>query len=135
MNIGVTVSDECQAAFKAVNLQRKARFQLFQIENQKEVVPKATGDREATLEDFFKVLVESAPTYGVFDYEWKDADNCQKSKVIFVSYVPDTLKPMAKMMYAGAKAPLMQALSIAQDIHMASTADVTEENVKKHVCK
>eukprot|EP00672_Neobodo_designis_P022496 CAMPEP_0174849918 /NCGR_PEP_ID=MMETSP1114-20130205/18198_1 /TAXON_ID=312471 /ORGANISM="Neobodo designis, Strain CCAP 1951/1" /LENGTH=135 /DNA_ID=CAMNT_0016084333 /DNA_START=33 /DNA_END=440 /DNA_ORIENTATION=+ len=135
MNIGVTVSDACQAAFKDVNLARKNRFQIFQIENKKEVVPKQFGDRAATLEDFFKVLIENTPAYGVFDYEWKDNDGCQKSKVVFVSYVPDTLKPMDKMMYAGSKAPLMQALQISQDIHMASPGDVTEENIKKHVCK
>jgi cofilin len=134
MNIGVAVADACEPAFKSVS-QKKARFALFKVEGQKEVVPAQVGERDANIEDFFKVVSENAPVYGVFDYEWKTDDGCQKSKIIFVSFVPDTLKPMEKMVYAGAKTSLMQAIKLTQDLHIAAVSDLNEDAVKKAYCK
>jgi cofilin len=133
MNIGVSVNDNCNPAFEAVR-QKKGRFATFIIQDAKEIVVNGAGDRDATMEDFFKALSSVPAAYGVFDHEWKTEDGCQKSKLVFVSFVPDTLKPQVKMVYAGAKTGLMQTFKLNQDVHIADVAQLTPEKIQSH-CK
>ncbi|KAJ0918613.1 putative actin-depolymerizing factor domain, ADF/Cofilin, ADF-H/Gelsolin-like domain superfamily [Helianthus annuus] len=41
--------------------------------------------------------------YAVFDFDFTTDENCQKSKIFFIAWAPDTSKVRAKMVYASSK--------------------------------
>jgi cofilin len=129
MDTGIPISDDCNHKFLELQRKKAYRFITFDIQDNKEVVVRSTADRSATVDDFFKALGPN-PCYGVIDYEFAE-DGCNKSKIIFVAYIPDETAPKARLVYAGTKAKLKEALGVAQnDLHASSRADLTEDNLK-----
>lgn len=60
--------------------------------------PKALSHRSLTLSSF----PPPKHRYAVFDFEF-DRDGCKKSKIVFVTWVPDTSPIRSKMLYASSK--------------------------------
>ena len=50
-------------------------------------------------------LPADEPRYLVLDWEGVNKDECQVSKIFFVSWVPDTCKAKTKMLYASSSRP------------------------------
>ncbi|KAF5457832.1 hypothetical protein F2P56_021909, partial [Juglans regia] len=99
---GMAVSDECKLKFLELKSKRNYRFIIFKIENQTVVVEKL-GNPDETYEDFAESLPADECRYAVFDFDFITAENCQKSKIFFIAWSPDTSRVRSKMVYASSK--------------------------------
>ena len=68
-------------------------------------------------------LPADEPRYLVLDWEGVNKDECQVSKIFFVSWVPDTCKAKTKMLYASSKQALRNALDGVHLDHQATDYD------------
>jgi len=99
---GMLVSDECKSKFMELKRKKTYRYIVFKIEGD-EIVVETTGPPSATYDDFAAALPEADCRFCVFDYDFTTADNCQKSKIFFIAWSPDTARVKSKMTYASSK--------------------------------
>lgn len=98
----MAVRDECKLKFLELKAKRNYRFIIFRIEGQQVVVDKL-GSPEETYEDFAASLPPNECRYAVYDFDFITDENCQKSKIFFIAWSPDTSKVRMKMVYASSK--------------------------------
>ncbi|PWA69313.1 Actin-binding, cofilin/tropomyosin type [Artemisia annua] len=98
----MAVDDECKLKFLELKSKRNYRFIIFKIEEQQVIVEKV-GSPDESYEDFTNSLPSNECRYAVFDFDFITDENCQKSKIFFIAWAPDTSKVRAKMVYASSK--------------------------------
>ncbi|KAJ6672076.1 COFILIN/ACTIN-DEPOLYMERIZING FACTOR-LIKE PROTEIN [Salix viminalis] len=98
----MAVDDQCKLKFLELKAKRNYRFIIFKIESQQVVIEKL-GSPEETYEEFAASLPADECRYAVFDYDFITTDNCQKSKIFFIAWSPDTSRVRSKMVYASSK--------------------------------
>lgn len=99
---GMAVHDDCKLRFQELKAKRIYRYITFKIEGQEVVIDKL-GGHEETYEDFNNALPTDECRYAVFDFDFTTNENCQKSKIFFIAWAPDTSKVRMKMVYASSK--------------------------------
>ncbi|MCD7471670.1 Actin-depolymerizing factor 7 [Datura stramonium] len=99
---GMSVVDECKLKFLELKSKRNYRFIVFKIEDQ-EVVVEKLGSPAENYDDFVNSLPADECRYAVFDFDFITTENCQKSKIFFIAWSPDTSKVRMKMVYASSK--------------------------------
>ncbi|KAB2064737.1 hypothetical protein ERO13_A09G041800v2 [Gossypium hirsutum] len=99
---GMAVDDECKLKFLELKAKRNYRFIIFKIHDQQVVVDKL-GTPAETYEDFTAALPKDECRYAVFDFDFTTAENCQKSKIFFIAWAPDSSRVRSKMVYASSK--------------------------------
>ncbi|WVZ86681.1 hypothetical protein U9M48_033430 [Paspalum notatum var. saurae] len=103
-NHGMAVSDECKLKFQDLKSKRSFRFITFKIDEQtQQVVVDRLGQPGDTYDDFTASMPEKECRYAVFDFDFTTDENCQKSKIFFISWSPDTSRVRSKMLYASSK--------------------------------
>jgi cofilin len=118
---GVAVEDEIGEKFQDFKLQKSPiRYYVYKIENKKTIVIASSGERSATYEDFCKDLPENEPRYGLIDLEFETKDGRPTSKLIFISWVPDTASVREKMLYSSSKESIKAVLN-GVGIHINAT--------------
>ncbi|KAK9069149.1 hypothetical protein SSX86_013265 [Deinandra increscens subsp. villosa] len=101
---GMAVHDECKLKFLELKAKRTFRYIIFKIEEkQKEVIVEKVGEPTQSHEDFAADLPAAECRYAVFDYDFVTAENCQKSRIFFIAWSPDTARVRNKMIYASSK--------------------------------
>ncbi|KAL9275880.1 Actin-depolymerizing factor 7-like protein, partial [Drosera capensis] len=99
---GMAVHDDCKLKFHELKTKRIYRFITFKIEGQQVVVDKI-GSPEEDYDAFTASLPADECRYAVFDFDFTTDENCQKSKIFFIAWSPDTSKIRSKMVYASSK--------------------------------
>ncbi|EEF51387.1 actin depolymerizing factor, putative [Ricinus communis] len=99
---GMAVQDDCKLKFLELKTKRNHRFIIFKIEGQQVVVEKL-GSPEETYDDFAASLPADECRYAVYDFDFTTNENCQKSKIFFIAWSPDTSRVRMKMVYASSK--------------------------------
>nr|XP_043618912.1 actin-depolymerizing factor-like [Erigeron canadensis]XP_043618913.1 actin-depolymerizing factor-like [Erigeron canadensis] len=108
---GVDVADHCKEAFLELQRKKAHRYVIFKIDdNKNEVVVDKTGSPSESYEDFISELPENDCRYAVFDFDFVTSDNCQKSKIFFIAWSPESSQIRAKMLYATSKSKLRRDL-------------------------
>ena len=83
----MAVSDECKLRFGDLQRKKAHRYIVFKIdEKAQQITVEKCGGPEATYEDFAAALPESDCRYGVYDFDFVTDDNCQKSKIFFITW-------------------------------------------------
>uniref|UniRef100_A0A7N0SZ76 ADF-H domain-containing protein n=1 Tax=Kalanchoe fedtschenkoi TaxID=63787 RepID=A0A7N0SZ76_KALFE len=101
---GMAVNDECKLKFLELKAKRTYRFIVFKIdESVQQVRVEKLGGPDETYEDFSASLPADQCRYAVYDFNFITAENCQKSKIFFVSWAPDISRVRSKMLYASSK--------------------------------
>ncbi|KAL8198067.1 hypothetical protein R6Q57_024544 [Mikania cordata] len=101
---GMAVHDECKLKFLELKAKRTFRYVIFKIEEkQKEVIVEKVGEPTQSHEDFAASLPAAECRYAVFDYDFVTEENCQKSRIFFIAWSPDTAMVRNKMIYASSK--------------------------------
>ncbi|KAI3799249.1 hypothetical protein L1987_34541 [Smallanthus sonchifolius] len=101
---GMAVHDECKLRFLELKVKRTFRYIVFKIEEkQKQVVVEKVGEPTQSHQDFAACLPDSECRYAVFDYDFVTEENCQKSRIFFIAWSPDTARVRSKMIYASSK--------------------------------
>jgi cofilin len=119
---GVTASDEVATTFQDFKLGKgeKLRYYIYKIEDQKTIVIEKKGERSKTFDDFCADLPENEPRYGLVDVEFKTTDDRDTSKLVLITWNPDTAKIKPKMLYSGSKEAIKTALN-GVGIHINAT--------------
>ncbi|KDO72931.1 hypothetical protein CISIN_1g032504mg [Citrus sinensis] len=90
---GMAVHDDCKLKFLELKAKRTYRFIVFKIEEkQKQVIVEKLGEPTQTYEDFAASLPAEECRYAVYDYDFVTAENCQKSRIFFIAWSPDTAR-------------------------------------------
>ncbi|KAK9096089.1 hypothetical protein Sjap_021586 [Stephania japonica] len=101
---GMAVHDDCKLKFLELKAKRSFRFIVFKIEEKiQRVVVEKLGQPEESYEDFTASLPANECRYAVYDFDFTTDENCQKSKIFFVAWSPDTSRVRSKMLYASSK--------------------------------
>lgn len=108
---GMGVADQSLDTFMELKRKKVHRYVIFKIdEKKKEVVVEKTGGSAESYEDFASSLPENDCRYAVYDFDFVTSENCQKSKIFFIAWSPDTSRIRAKMLYATSKDRIKRAL-------------------------
>ncbi|KAG2296984.1 hypothetical protein Bca52824_043653 [Brassica carinata] len=99
---GMAVEDECKLKFLELKAKRNYRFIIFRIDGQQVVVEKL-GSPEENYDDFTNSLPANECRYAVYDFDFTTIENCQKSKIFFIAWSPDSSRVRMKMVYASSK--------------------------------
>ncbi|RVW81240.1 actin-depolymerizing factor 10 [Vitis vinifera] len=101
---GMAVHDECKLKFLELKAKRNHRFIVFKIDERiQQVMVEKLGSPDETYEDFTNSLPADECRYAVFDFDFTTDENCQKSKIFFIAWSPDTSRVRSKMLYASSK--------------------------------
>ncbi|CAN6861053.1 unnamed protein product [Brassica oleracea var. botrytis] len=101
---GMHVNDECKVKFMELKAKRTYRYIVFKIdEKAQEVQIEKLGNPEETYDDFENSIPENECRYAIYDFDFTTEDNCQKSKIYFIAWSPDTSRVRSKMLYASSK--------------------------------
>ncbi|KAJ0962340.1 hypothetical protein J5N97_030168 [Dioscorea zingiberensis] len=101
---GMAVNDDCKLKFLELKAKRTYRFIIYKIEDKlKQVVVEKVGEPTMTYEDFTASLPANECRYAIYDFDFVTEENCQKSKIFFIAWSPDTSRVRSKMLYASSK--------------------------------
>ncbi|KAM1532283.1 hypothetical protein ACFX13_006422 [Malus domestica] len=101
---GFSVDDDCKLKFLELKAKRTYRFIVFKIDEKKnEVIVEKLGWPAESYEDFTANLPDNECRYAVYDFDFVTAENCQKSRIFFIGWSPDTARVRNKMIYASSK--------------------------------
>ncbi|TVU18259.1 hypothetical protein EJB05_34348, partial [Eragrostis curvula] len=101
---GMAVDDECKLKFLELKAKRTHRFIIYKIDEKKKmVVVDKVGEPVLNYDDFAASLPANECRYAIFDYDFVTEENCQKSKIFFIAWSPDTSRVRSKMIYASSK--------------------------------
>ncbi|KAG0447362.1 hypothetical protein HPP92_028353 [Vanilla planifolia] len=101
---GMGVAEHSKNTFQELQRKKVHRYVVFKIdEGKKEVLVEKTGAPGESYADFTASLPENDCRYAVYDFDFVTEDNCQKSKIFFISWSPDVSRIRAKMLYATSK--------------------------------
>ncbi|KAK4435310.1 Serine racemase [Sesamum alatum] len=101
---GMSVHDECKLRFLELKAKRNYRFIIFKIEEKiQQVVVEKLGQPDESYEDLASSLPDDECRYAIYDFDFTTDENCQKSKIYFIAWSPDTSKVRSKMVYASSK--------------------------------
>lgn len=117
------MNDDVVDAFNDFKLKRgdfHCRFFIYKIENKKNIVIEKKGDLSKTYDDFVAELPENDCRYGIIDLDFDTSDGRKTSKLVFISWNPDTGPIRAKMLYSGSKEAMKAALN-GVGIHINAT--------------
>ncbi|VVB04659.1 unnamed protein product [Arabis nemorensis] len=99
---GMAVHDDCKLKFLELKAKRTFRFIVYKIED-KQVIVEKLGEPDQSYDDFAASLPADECRYAIYDFDFVTEENCQKSKIFFIAWSPDTAKVRMKMIYASSK--------------------------------
>ncbi|CAD7013046.1 unnamed protein product [Ceratitis capitata] len=108
MASGVTVSDVCKTTYEEIKKDKKHRYVIFYIRDEKQIDVETVGDRNAEYDQFLEDIQKCGPgecRYGLFDFEYMHqcqgtSESSKKQKLFLMSWCPDTAKVKKKMLYS-----------------------------------
>jgi cofilin len=108
--------------FTAFKLQQgeKLRYYVYMIQDKKTIVIESKGARTCTYADFCAALPENDCRYGLIDLEFETDDGRPTSKLVLLTWNPDTASIRNKMLYSGSKEALKTSLP-GVGIHINAT--------------
>ncbi|KAB2067676.1 hypothetical protein ERO13_A09G229900v2 [Gossypium hirsutum] len=101
---GMGVADHSKSTYLELQRKKVFRYVVFKInEKKKEVVVEKTGGPSENYDDLTASLPENDCRYAVYDFDFVTSENCQKSKIFFITWSPSVSRIRAKMLYATSK--------------------------------
>jgi len=114
MATGVVVGEDVAYSFNEFKLKKgenHLRYFIYKIGKDKKTIEiEKRGDLSKTYDDFVSEFPENDCRYGLIDLDFETEDGRETSKLVFVSWCPDTAKVRPKMLYSGSKEAIKSAL-------------------------
>jgi len=137
MASGVQVADACQEAFSDIKKNKKYRYIIFFIKDEKIIDIEKYGDKNASYDDYLNDLASAGPEecrYGLYDFEYdhqcQGTSDTKKQKLFLMSWCPDTAKIKKKMVYSSSFDALKSAfIGIGKYIQATDMAEASYECV------
>ncbi|MFJ4659026.1 actin-binding ADF family protein [Nocardia sp. NPDC088792] len=143
MASGVSVRDDVVTEFNDFKAKRPPfnyRYFIYKIENDSLIMIESTAPIETDYEDFYQTLsaIEDDCRYALIDLEVVTSDGRPASKLVFISWSPDTAKMKSKMLYASSAEAIKRVL-VGVGIHLNATdaseleEDYVMDSIKKYL--
>ncbi|KAI0513901.1 hypothetical protein KFK09_009933 [Dendrobium nobile] len=108
---GMNVREECRKSFLEMKWKRVHRYIVFKIdESTKAIMVDKLGGAAECYADLAASLPADDCRYAVFDFDFVTVDNCQKSRMFFITWSPAASRIRAKILYATSKQGLRRLL-------------------------
>jgi len=135
MATGVTVHDDAISKYAEFKKQSNpSKFIIFKIDSGKVVLDGETSE-DSVYETFLSRLPGADCRYAVYKMNYTTNDGRAQTKLVFISWAPDTAPVKAKMIYAGSKDALNRALEgIMVKVSGTDFSEVAE-SVLQDACK
>merc|ERR1712126_461068 len=138
MSSGVAVDDECKNVFEEIKKNKKHRYIVFYIKDEKSIAVETIGGRDASYDSFLTDLMkngESECRYGLYDMEYEH--QCQgatevskKQKLFLMAWCPDTAKIKKKMLYSSSFDALKKSLvGVHKYVQATDSSEASEEQI------
>ena len=118
------MTDDVAFSFNEFKLKRgdyHLRYFIYMIsKDKKTIVVEKRGDVSKSYDDMISDLPENDCRYAVIDLEFETDDGRPTSKLVFISWNPDTASVRPKMLYSGSKEAIKAALN-GVGIHINAT--------------
>lgn len=126
------VADDSKNTFLDLKRKKGYRYVIFKIDEKKnEVVVEKTGDPAENYDDFAESLPENDCRYAVYDFDFVTSENCQKSKIFFISWSPAVSRIRSKMLYATSKNSFRRVLDgVHYEIQATDPTEMDLEVIK-----
>jgi cofilin len=111
---GVVADDDIATAFNDFKLKKgefNVRYFTYYIKDKTTIKIEKQGSIDKTYDDFVSDLPENDCRYGLIDLDFETKDGRPTSKMVFISWNPDTAPVRSKMIYSGSKEVIKCALS------------------------
>ncbi|KAK4473132.1 hypothetical protein MN116_004316 [Schistosoma mekongi] len=136
MDSGIRCQQSCIEAFEALKIHKHQRYLLFRICNKKEIEFLAGGDRKKNYDDLKNELIKAAMEgdgrYAVYDYETEG----QAATLIFILWVPSSLDPKVKLLYAASKEAFKAKLDgVKHEVQINDVDEIDEQEIYRKVHK
>ena len=155
---GVTVADACKTTYEEIKKDKKHRYVIFYIKDEKQIDVEVIGPRDACYDAFLEDLQKGGAgecRYGLFDFEYTHQcqgtsevlyyNPCQqlllmlsffqaskKQKLFLMSWCPDTAKVKKKMLYSSSFDALKKSLvGVQKYIQATDASEASEEAVEE----
>jgi len=134
---GVALDSECKLVYDEVQSKKKHRYVTFKIVEDKAIKVDKIGTRESTYDEFLTDLCAKDGEaddcrYAIYDFEFvvqsAGAEASNRSKLILISWCPDTARIKKKMIYSASFETLKKAFTGVQKIVQANGEDEIQKN-------
>ncbi|KAI8039545.1 hypothetical protein M5D96_006959 [Drosophila gunungcola] len=137
MASGVTVSDVCKTTYEEIKKDKKHRYVIFYIRDEKQIDVETVADRNAEYDQFLEDIQKCGPgecRYGLFDFEYMHqcqgtSESSKKQKLFLMSWCPDTAKVKKKMLYSSSFDALKKSLVGVQKYIQATDLSEASPNM------
>ncbi|KAL0927209.1 hypothetical protein M5K25_001371 [Dendrobium thyrsiflorum] len=128
----MAVDEECKVKFMELKTKRNYRFIVFKIDEKKmKIAVDRIGQPDDKYDDFTASLPPNECRYAVYDFDFITAENCNKSKIFFIAWSPDTSKVRSKMLYASSKDKFKRELDgIQVELQATEPSEISLDIVK-----
>lgn len=104
----MTVSDACKTTYEEIKREKKHRYVIFFIKDEKQIDVEVVGARDEEYDQFLTNLQAGGAgecRYGLYDFEYTHqcqgtSEASKKQKLFLMSWCPDTAKVKKKMLYS-----------------------------------
>ncbi|XP_067203364.1 cofilin/actin-depolymerizing factor homolog isoform X1 [Linepithema humile] len=137
---GVTVADVCKTTYEEIKKDKKHRYVIFYIKDERQIDVEVIGPRDAAYDAFLEDLQKGGSgecRYGLFDFEYTHqcqgtSEASKKQKLFLMSWCPDTAKVKKKMLYSSSFDALKKSLvGVQKYIQATDLSEASEEAVEE----
>jgi len=123
---GVKLADDCISHFNEFKLRKTYGFLTFKLtDDLSQVVIDKTGAPSASYDEFLATLPANDCRYGVVNVNYSTPAEGDRSKIVFILWVPETSKIKHKMIYAGTKDTVKKGFNgIQADVQGSDKSEV-----------
>jgi cofilin len=134
------VNDNCKIVFEEIKKDKKHRYVIFNIREEKQIDAEVIGDRDAEYDQFLEDLQKGGTgecRYGLFDFEYMHqhqgtTESSKKQKLFLLLWCPDTAKIKMKMLYASSFDALKKSLvGVQKYIQASDLSEASKESVEE----
>lgn len=134
------VNDNCKIVFEEIKKDKKHRYVIFNIRDEKQIDAEVIGDRDAEYDQFLEDLQKGGTgecRYGLFDFEYMHqhqgtTESSKKQKLFLLLWCPDTAKIKMKMLYASSFDALKKSLvGVQKYIQASDLSEASKESVEE----
>lgn len=140
MASGVTVSDVCKTTYEEIKREKKHRYVIFFIKDEKQIDVEVIGARDEEYDQFLEKLQAGGSgecRYGLYDFEYMHqcqgtSESSKKQKLFLMSWCPDTAKVKKKMLYSSSFDALKKSLiGVQKYIQATDLSEASQEAVEE----
>jgi cofilin len=126
---GVTVSDNAINIYQELKLKKKYKFAVFKISADKTQIDVEKTVDEGDYDKFIAAVPKDECRYAVYDFDYTTPDG-PRNKLLFFVWVPESAKPLGKMLYASSKEAIKRKLDgIFTEIQCTDASEISHESV------